>query len=1242
MKRSRYTQVLIALLPLASMICVVAASAGEDSARWQFDGERAFQSQHGSLVPGKKVGRDKPGPRPPEFPGFAPTNTAVKLEGNGARLVLDDSGESSFFDFTNGDAITLEAWVKVDSIGDGEVMYVIGKGRTGAAQFARDNQNWALRVSESKGLCRVNFLFATTPGVGVGHWHRWTSMAGFKADTGWHHIAAAYRFGDPASIRGWIDGLPSTGTWDLGGPTKEPPIADDDAIWIGSSQGGTPSNSFRGLLDNIAVHRQLLSDEVIASRFSRIGGPRVVVAAPEAMPTLDIPKGRVLMTLAEGLPSRDRWFNEGETWPSETTQWLADEFLLPRIPIRYDEWGIRDSWKAPVLLRMAADVRLPPGKHRFLLRARALSRLWVDGVAIARTDAVTYVPPNGEEPVTPLAEPPSPGLRVAGYHQQEVFGEGMVGPDGRCRVVLEAIVGGKDRRTEIGEVCVAVESPGSETFMILQSVGAGNEALPLTDTAVDAAISRIELSLERHDNRTRRYAAASQDTFWKMRHDVARAFALGKAPPSPKSADHPIDAFIRTKIDRVLAEAAATDTKKVKRFHDDVLPILREQCFRCHGEKQKGGLVLDSRDSAFGGGDSGPAIVPGDAAASELIARVTSEDESLRMPPGGGRLGKDQIAALEQWIETGAEWPPLPVTAEDVRVPPIIDDEAFLRRVHFDTVGVPPTPDEVRGFLDLKEVDKRERVIDALLDDERCADHWVSYWLDLLAENPTLLNASLNSTGPFRWFLYDSLRDNKPLDRLVTELILMRGSPHEGGSAGFAMAAEKDAPFAAKGHIVASAFLGVELQCARCHDPPYHSTTQQDLYALAAMFERKPVTVPGTSNVPAGFFESKRGESLIEVTLKPGEAIAPSWRFAHMTGVVDDPTIDVLMQDPTDSRERLATLITAPQNTRFAEVMVNRIWKRLMGAGIVEPMHDWEGRDASHADLLKWLAYQFITHDYDTRHVMRLILRSQTYQRAAWGRNLLASPQRRLFNAPERRRLSAEQIVDSLHVAAGIPMNVEELTFVHDGRRAVSNRLSLGKPTRAWMLASLNNERDRPSLALPQAQAVVDVLTAFGWSGSRQKPRTDRDADANVLQPGVLANGTLSVTLTRAAQDTSLAQLAVEASSPEELVDTVFLHFLSRYPKRGERQSYAKALAKGFEARVIPSDEIASPDKRPPLPLVTWFNHLQSEANTIQLEVERRVRLGPPPDPRLRANWREIYEDVIWSLVNTSEFVWMP
>ncbi|MFG0261206.1 MAG: DUF1553 domain-containing protein, partial [Novipirellula sp. JB048] len=388
--------------------------------------------------------------------------------------------------------------------------------------------------------------------------------------------------------------------------------------------------------------------------------------------------------------------------------------------------------------------------------------------------------------------------------------------------------------------------------------------------------------------------------------------------------------------------------------------------------------------------------------------------------------------------------------------------------------------------------------------------------------------------------------------------------------------------------------------------------------------------------------EQMQRPALIEVTLKPGANVDPRWPFAAVTGIADDGELDPLMQSPADSRERLAALITSPANRRFPRVMVNRIWQRLMGVGLVEPVHDWDGSTASHPALLDWLAQELVEHGYDTRHVVRLIMTSDAYQREPLGQNPVTSPERRFFNAPERRRLSAEQIVDALYAAVGVPMEIGELTFVHDGRRPLSNRQTLGRPSRAWMLSDLNNERDRPSLALPQAQMVTDVLEAFGWTGARQMPIAARLIEPNLLQPGVLGNGTLANNLTRAAEGSRLAQLAVDAASPEGLVDELFLRLLSRYPQPGERAWFSEAIGEGFAERVVPESQRAIAEPLPALPKVTWFNHLRPDANTIQQEVERRVRRGPPPDPRLDAEWREVYEDVAWSLINHREFVWMP
>lgn len=1217
--------------------------SGAPVLRWDFSAEEASQlKSHG------EVHRDIPGPRAPEFPDFETTNTAVQLDGKGAHFSFADPGPGSVLDFTNGDAITLEAWVNVSEIAAGEIVAVFGKGRTGNPAFSRDNQNWSLRLRENKGTARLNFLFATERREGQStqdaHWHRWTSLEGFDVGTGWHHIAVTYRFGDPKSISGWLDGRALGGRWDMGGETTEPPIVDDDEVWIGSTNGAASANSFRGMIDAVAIHRELVSADALKDRFHRQGGAVVAKLAPEEMPVLgSLPSGVVRVSAHQAARNPSRWLNEGEQWPAETLQWDLPHFLLTRLPLRYDDWGIREVWQGPVFIRMAADVTLPPGPQRFLVRARALSRLWVNGTAVARTESKQNNPRDGEEDLTPVSQPPLLGLRPPSYEQLEAFGDADIPADGKCRIVFEMLVGSSKMRADTGEVCVAVQTAEGRSFSIL-SPREGAQSFPLTDAAVEPELMRQSLEMDHLDSRNRKAAAASQDPFWNSRHETARLWTVSHpAPAIPKGGEHPIDAFLNDKANRAVEASSKTPPEEARHFHTKVLSILRDECFRCHGDKDKGGLRLNSRDAALKGGESGkPAIAPGDLAASTLISRVRSKDDEERMPPKGEGLKPEQMKILEEWVNAGAPWPSPPVSKADVTPSAPLGDAAFLRRLTLDLTGQPPTQKELATFLSDRTSNKREQAIERLLADPRWADSWMPYWMDVLAENPTLINPTLNTTGPFRWFLFEALRDNKPADRLVTELLMLRGSSHTGGSAGFGLAGESDSPFASKGQIIASAFLGIELQCARCHDSPYHSTKQADLYALAAMIDRKPVTVPKSSSVPAAFFEKKSRESLIKVTLKPGDPVPPKWPFEGVTGASDSETLEGLMQKPEDSRERLAALVTSPQNTRFAQVLVNRVWRRFMGAGFVEPVADWEGHPASHPELLEWLANDFVAHGYDFKHLTKRILTSQAYQREAIGSNLATGPELRFFNAPERRRFTAEQVVDALHLATGRAMETEEITFDPTGRRPEGGRINLGKPTRAWMLANLTNDRDRPSLSLPYAQRVVDVLEAFGWSGARQSARTDRETAPSVLQPGVLANGALSLCLTRASAGSSLAVIALEASSPNEIVETLFMRFLSRPPSAAEMAQFSELLKDGFESRRVTEQPLNPIEPPPPLPRLTWFNHLNPEATTVALEYEKRARRGPPADPRLRAEWRERLEDFIWTLVNHREFVWMP
>ncbi|MCA9019227.1 MAG: DUF1549 domain-containing protein, partial [Planctomycetaceae bacterium] len=175
---------------------------------------------------------------------------------------------------------------------------------------------------------------------------------------------------------------------------------------------------------------------------------------------------------------------------------------------------------------------------------------------------------------------------------------------------------------------------------------------------------------------------------------------------------------------------------------------------------------------------------------------------------------------------------------------PLLNDLAFLRRLSIDTTGTVPSSEFIQEYLAQKPETRRAFAIERLINDPAWADNWVGYWQDVLAENPNIVNPTLNNTGPFRWWIHESFYDNKPFDRFLTQLVMMEGSKYFGGPAGFEMASQNDAPMAAKAHIVGQTFLGLNMKCARCHDAPFHDFKQRDLFSLAAMLKRSPQGVP--------------------------------------------------------------------------------------------------------------------------------------------------------------------------------------------------------------------------------------------------------------------------------------------------------------------------------------------------------------------------------------------------------------
>ncbi len=1135
-------------------------------------------------------------------------NQAATFGGDGARIVISDPGPGSQFDFENGDPIAIECWVNPAEITQGAHAYIIGKGRTGNAGFSGNNQNWALRLTGENGFGVPNFLFRTRDAkVMKGDFHRWKADGGVKIGSGWHHVVVTYVFGKPESIRAWIDGEAISGVWDMGGKTEQEPFVDDDEIWVGSTMKGSAANSFQGMLDELVVYRREFDEELLEKR----------IEIPEYQPEVDltaIPEGKVRVEIIEGLGVKKKWprrFPDAD--PKQ--EFFDDHFAFYRLPQKYDDKGLRADRTNPFMVRASARVTLPDANLRIVLRTRGAGRLWMDGKMIAET-AFAYTGGGGHNGVPDVVLRHSPEMRILGPGDREHLA--MLKGDGKEHVfVLETIAGNGSVRASLGETSVSISEAGDEFYLMSPT----EEKTWLTEKGWNDFRQDRVAFFRKLDAEKRHAGAANLTEYWDKRHEYAAEVVSAKLKPGE------IDAMLEQ------SWAALGKSEPLSVAAKEVKAIFSEKCFRCHAEKVKGGLRLDDHESILNGGDSEiPALVAGKPHESYLVELVHPDAED-RMPPKGDALTGKERAAISTWITEGAAR--LDRVGSAIEPSLIVNDMNFLRRATLDIVGVVPSPEEIAAFQNDDEATRRSNAIDRLLADHRWADHWVSYWQDVLAENPNILKPSLNNTGPFRFWIYEALLDNKPMDQFVTELVKMGGSKINGGPAGFGLAYQNDVPMAAKAHTIGTAFLGVEMKCARCHDAPYHESKQRDLFELAAMLNTKGIKLPESSTVPAGSIPDGR-EPLIEMTLEAGETIEPNWPFGRLTGETDAPE----WAGVKDSRDKVSWMITSPHNDRFPQVMANRVWKRLLGEGFVDPVDDWEAGKPSHPELLAKLGDHFVASGYDLKELVRVVMNSEAYQREARPR---AVGQDATFSHQIQRRMSAEQVVDSLFAVAGKPIESEELTMDNDGTQVEKNMINLGLPQRAWEFTSLSNERDRPSLAIPKAQAIVDMLENFGWRSARAEPKSVRETEPNVRQSAIVANGLVGRWVTTLSEDHALTGLAMQSDlTLDDFIDAAFRRVLSREPSESEQILYAELLSEGFSSRIIPEDKRPKQKKWEQLGHVAWSNHLSAEANSIKMEMEKRAAVGDFPTVALQPKWRENVEDMLWAMLNSPEFIFVP
>jgi uncharacterized membrane protein/mono/diheme cytochrome c family protein len=588
--------------------------------------------------------------------------------------------------------------------------------------------------------------------------------------------------------------------------------------------------------------------------------------------------------------------------------------------------------------------------------------------------------------------------------------------------------------------------------------------------------------------------------------------------------------------------------ENIQELNVEVRTIFAHHCYKCHGKaKVKGELRLDSRDAIMKGGEDGVVVVPEHPEKSEIIRRITlPANHKDVMPEKGKKLSKREIAVLEFWIKNGAPWPSGPeksiyrVAALEPRVPAIpqgpddminpidrfvddyfnknevewkdpVNDHIFLRRIYLDVIGLLPPPDSIDAFIKDSNPGKREVMVKRLLSrNDDYAQQWLTFWNDALRNDYTGTGYITGGRFDITKWLYAALKDNKPYDSFVKELI----SPNKDSKGfiegikwrGTINASQRTEMQAAQN--VSQVFLGLNLKCASCHDSFISDWKLDDAYAFANIFS----------------------DTTLEINRcdKPTGKIAGRRMLFKELGEISPEAV-------TDERlKQLADFLVQPKNGRLYRTLVNRVWAQLMGRGIVEPVDVMDNEPWSQ-DLLDWLASDFVDDGRDIKKLLFKILTSRTYQLPSVGfkeEALIGAPDY-VFNGMLRRRLTAEQFTDA--VSAAIQPVYPDSVVVYKLLPADAKK------------------------SIPFARAALvkndPYLTALGRP-NRETVSTSRSSQANLLQALELTNGTrFNEAIQRGAD-------AWKSKYPEmtTLIREVYRKTLGRLPAREEEEIALKAL----------------------------------------------------------------------------------
>lgn len=463
---------------------------------------------------------------------------------------------------------------------------------------------------------------------------------------------------------------------------------------------------------------------------------------------------------------------------------------------------------------------------------------------------------------------------------------------------------------------------------------------------------------------------------------------------------------------------------------------------------------------------------------------------------------------------------------KELRLPPSprCSDSEFQRRAFLDTLGILPTEDESRAFLSDKDTTKRDRLIESLLQRPEFVDYWTYKWSDLLLVNGDKLRPA--AMWSYHHWIREAVAENRPWDVLVRGVVTASGSTLENGAANFYALHDEPSGMA---ETVTQAFLGMSINCAKCHNHPMEKWTNDEYFGFANLFARvRAKSGPGD------------GERIIYAATT-GDINQPLRGRPQAPKPLDAPALPLEMQG--DRRQALAQWLTSPSNPYFTRSIVNRVWANFYGVGLVEKVDDLRVTNpASNETLLSAAATYLVEQRYDLKALMRTILQSETYQRSSQTVPGNAAD-RRFYARYYPRRLSGEVMLDAFSQVTEVPT-----PFQIDQRNANSG---LGKKYPTGLRA----------LQLPDTRTFSYFLKTFGRPEREKTCECERSSEPSMAQVLHIANGE-TVNQKLASKESILTRALARNESPSSLVEQAYLRSLSRLPSTTELKRLSDELGR--------------------------------------------------------------------------------